>query len=90
VHLCFSIYDALSATPCKVVKLLEDVEPQNANQTRVLSYLTQFIGNMKPDELRAFFRFTMGSSVCSGRKINIQQNVPQTICTTVGAEVHGN
>jgi len=58
----------------KLSNLVEDVEPQNANQTRVLSYLTQFIGNMKPDELRAFFRFTMGSSVCSGRKINIQQN----------------
>ena len=32
------------------------------------------IGNMKPDELRAFFRFTTGSSVCSGRKVNIQWN----------------
>ena len=70
----FSIYDALSATARKVLKLLGDIEPQNANQARVLSYLTQFIGNMKPDELRAFLRFTTGSSVCSGRKINVQWN----------------
>ena len=36
---------------------------------RVYGYLTQMVGNVDPDSLRAFLRFVSGSSVCSATEL---------------------
>ena len=38
------------------------------------SYLMNFIGNMKRDDLRLFLRFVTGSSVMLAQKINVSFN----------------
>lgn len=55
---------ALTATPTKVLSVLEDDCADNQNKERVLRYLTQFIGNMSSDELRSFLRYVTGASIC--------------------------
>ena len=70
-----SIYKALQASPKKVLAMLDDeVVTMNPNEERVLSYLEQFIGNMKEDEVRSFLRFVTGSAVCSANVIHITFN----------------
>ena len=67
-----SLYLSLSATPAKVISLLDVgdsiVDP---NKERIFKYLIQFVGNMDNDELRSFLRFVTGSSVCSSRKMRV-------------------
>ena len=58
-----------------VLAMIDEAEGQSAAQERILGYLHQFIGNMGSDELRTFFRFTTGSSVCSALKIQVQFNM---------------
>ncbi len=71
----YELYQALSASPAKVLALIEDsVELQNPNEERVLSYLKQFIGTMNSDEIRVFLRFVTGSSVCPSECIKITFN----------------
>ena len=70
----FSIYSALTSSPAKVLKLLEDAEGEDAGQQRILSYLRQFIGSMNPDELRNFLGFTTGASICISKKIDVMFN----------------
>lgn len=71
----YSIYKALQASPAKVLSMLDsEVVTMNPNEERVLSYVEQFIGNMKEDEVRAFLRFVTGSAVCSANVIHINFN----------------
>ena len=58
-----SLYVALSASPEKVLELLDEPDIVDPNQEWVFGYLQQYIGNMKLDEVRLFLRFTTGSSV---------------------------
>ena len=43
--------------------MLEEPEVNDECQARVFTYLQQFIGNMKNDEVRRFLRFVTGTSV---------------------------
>ncbi len=71
----YIIYKALTATPTKVLSLLE--EPFFANQAQkvVFGFLRQYIGNMSPDEVRIFMRFVTGSSVCTAKRLEVQFNM---------------
>ncbi len=74
VYELFSLFSALTATPAKVMEMLQDNEPGNPGQARVLGYLFQYIGNMNFDELRSFLRFVTGSGVCLDRSITVTFN----------------
>ena len=58
-----SLYNALTASPSKVLELLVEPEVTNPVQIRVYHYLEQYIGNMNADEVYMFLRFVTGSSV---------------------------
>lgn len=68
------LYSALTATPAKVVEILQSEPTDNACEERVMSYLEQFVGNMNKDMLRKFLRFATGSSVCLSKKITVAFN----------------
>ncbi len=74
-----SIYLALSASPIKVLSLLDDCFVQNPSQERVFKYLSQFVGNMTNDELRSFLRFVTGGSVCPATSMKISFNCSKGI-----------
>ena len=69
-----SIYLALSASPTKVLSLLDDSLADDVNKERVFRYLTQFVGNMTSDELRSFLRFVTGASVCPPSSMKVTFN----------------
>lgn len=46
----------------------------NPSQDRVLSYLRQYVGDMRPEELRVFLRFVTGSCVCTASGIGVTFN----------------
>ena len=45
-----------------------------SSQARVFGYLTQFVGNMKVEEVRRFLRFVTGSSALVVNEIKIEFN----------------
>ena len=51
--------------------MLDDVNTSNLGEERVITYLRQFIGNMRTDELRIFLRFVTGSCVCTTSGISV-------------------
>ncbi len=57
------LHESLTATPVKVLEVLEEPEGMNPAQDRVFQYLQQYIGNMSCNEVRTSLRFTTGSSV---------------------------
>ena len=68
------IHRALTASPSKVISMLNLPDMFNPAEERVVGYLTTMIGNMGPEDLRNFLRFVTGASVCVATKINIQFN----------------
>ena len=64
VETLYSIYSSLTASPEKVLSLMYEPDINDPNQERVLGYLTQYVGDMKPEEIRRFLRFVTGSPVC--------------------------
>lgn len=68
------IYVALSASPSKVLELLNEPDVSDSNQQRVLGYLRQYIGSMQVPEVQRFLSFVTGSSVCSTAPIIISFN----------------
>lgn len=70
----YALYLALTATPAKVLAILEEPHEANSCQARVFIYLQQFVGNMNNHEVRRFLRFTTGSSVLSLSHISITFN----------------
>ena len=62
----FRIYCALSVSPAKVIKMLEDVSVSSKAQQRVLGYFHQYIGNISNKQLCDLLRFITGCGVCIG------------------------
>ena len=62
----YRIYCALSVSPAKVIKMLEDVPVNNKAEQRVLGYLHQYIGNISNEQLCDLLRFITGCGVCIG------------------------
>ena len=56
------IYEALVASPERIIAQLKEPDISNPNEERVFSYLQQFIGQMKLEEAKRFLRFVTGSS----------------------------
>ena len=75
----YKIYIALTATPSKVLEVLNS-DTENENQERVLAYLQQFIGSMSQDMIRRFLRFVTGSSVCLSSHITVVFNESSGFC----------
>ena len=69
-----SLFMCLTATPSKVLEVLDEPDFVHSAQERVYGYLRQFIGNMKMDEVRNFLRFVTGSSVLSNAAIKVTFN----------------
>ena len=70
-----SIYKALAASPAKVLSMLEEpAVGMNQAQDRVYSYLVEYVGQMKCDEVRRFLRFITGSTVCVSTSIKVNFN----------------
>lgn len=59
----FTICDALTANPEKVLERIVEPDFRNSNEQRVFGYLQQYVGGMKLDEAKRFMRFVTGSSV---------------------------
>jgi len=69
------IHTALTATPTKVLSMLDIPETMNPAEDRVATFLSTMIGNMThPEDLRNFLRFVTGASVCVAAKIHVQFN----------------
>ena len=69
-----SMYMYMSATPEKVLNIIEEPIESNPCEMRVFNYLQQYIGNMRNDEVRRFLRFTTGSSVLIAERITVAFN----------------
>ena len=52
----------MQATPAKVLSMLSEVTPSTPKEDVVLSYLRQYVGNMRQEELQSFLRFVTGST----------------------------
>ena len=70
----YTIFQCLTASPTKVLELIEEPVMLNAGEKRVLQFLQQFIGNISNEEVGHFLRFVTGSSVCPTKKIQITFN----------------
>lgn len=66
-----ALYKTLTASPSKVLDMLIEPDMANSSQERVFSYLQQYIGNMRFEEIQRFLRFVSGSSVCSSSDITV-------------------
>ena len=59
----YTLYIVLTATPSKVLLILEEPDIVDSCQERVYGYLQQYIGNLRREDVPQFLRFTNGSSV---------------------------
>ena len=59
----YRIYSAMSVSPAKVIKMLEN---GNKSEERVLGYLRQYIGNITNEQLCDLLRFITGCGVYIG------------------------
>ena len=68
------IYEALTASPEKVLEQVQEPTFASPDEERVFGYLQQYVGGMKVDEVKRFVRFVTGSSVLTGSNISITFN----------------
>ena len=69
----FRVYKAKSASPAKVLRMLEDIHTLDPNQERIMMYLKQYIGSLNSEDLQRFLRFVTGTS-CIASKIEVVFN----------------
>ena len=70
----YSIYQCLTASPAKLLDLIDEPDLQNPSEERVFHFLQQFVGNLSTEEVGMFLRFITGSSVCLASKIQVTFN----------------
>jgi hypothetical protein len=71
----YSIYRSASVSTSKVLSMLDDSTiTSSPSEELVMSYLRQYVGNMREDELRAFLRYVTGSSICASSGITVSFN----------------
>lgn len=70
----YDIYLALTASPERIIEMITETEGLDHDQERILAYLYQFIGTMKPQEAKAFLRFVTRTCVCTSQPITITFN----------------
>ena len=74
VNQLYSIFQSLSASPSKVLQLIEEPMMLHAGEKKVFQFLLQFVGNMSDEDIGRFLRFVTGSSVCPTKKLQITFN----------------
>ena len=70
----FRLYNASRGSPQLVIDKLVEPLGMDSAQQRVFGYLTNFIGNLTPNELMAFLRFVTGSSSLIEKGIQVSFN----------------
>ena len=75
----FNIYQAMQATPSKVLEMLSDVMSKDPKEEKVMCYLHLYIGNMRQIETQAFLRFVTGLSACSSYPLLVVFNSEEGI-----------
>ena len=70
----YDLYRSMQASPAKVLSMLSEVVPSTPKEEAVLSYLCQYIGNMRHEELQIFLQFVTGSSVCTANPLVVSFN----------------
>ena len=68
------IYEALTASPEKVLEQVQEPTFASPDEERVFGYLQQYVGGMKVDKVKRFVRFVTGSSILTGSNISITFN----------------
>ena len=63
----YTVYQCLTATPAKVLDLLDESQVENHSEERIFQFLQQFVGNLSTEEVGIFLRFVTGSSVPVGK-----------------------
>ena len=74
VNAFYSLYEALGASPEKVLDQIMEPIFDNPNEERILGYLQQYAGEMKIKEAKQFLRFMTGSSVLTRDSIHVSFN----------------
>ena len=70
----YDLYRSMQASTAKVLSMLSELSPSTPKEEVVLSYLRQYIGNMRQEELQIFLRFVTGSSVCTANPLVVTFN----------------
>jgi hypothetical protein len=70
----YDVYRSMQASPAKVLRMLSEVTASTPQEEAMLSYLRQYIGNMRQEELQTFLRFVTGSSVCTANPLVVTFN----------------
>ena len=72
-----SLYNALGASPHKVLELIQEPVYTSTNKERVHGYLKDFVAYLKQADVAKFLRFVTGSGVCMEKSIIVSFN---TLC----------
>lgn len=86
----YHLYKALSASPSKVIEMIQEPEEMSSAQLRVFGYLIQFVGSLNIDDLRKFLRYVTGASVCSAIPISVTFTGASGLGRAVGAHTCSN
>ena len=70
----YTLYMTLTATPGKVLSIIEEPIEANPSEMQTFAYLRQYIGNMRKEDVPRFLRFCTGSSVIISKAISIAFN----------------
>ena len=68
-----SLYNALGASPHKVLELIQEPVYTSTNEERVHGYLMDFVAYLKQADVAKFLRFVTGSGVCMEKPISVIQ-----------------
>ena len=90
VEKLYQLYKALSASPSKVIEMIQEPEEMSSAQLRVFGYLIQFLGSLNIDDLRKFLRYVTGASVCSATLISVTFTGASGLGRAVGAHTYSN
>ena len=67
----YTLHCQLSATPGKLLAMLDSAEACTPAQECIYGYLVSMLENMQTPELRLFLRFVTGASICLAQKITV-------------------
>ena len=67
----YTIFQCLTASPSKVLQLIEEPVMLHGGEKKVFQFLQQFIENMSNEDIGHFLRFVTGSSVCPTKKYKL-------------------
>lgn len=84
----YSAYNALMASPLKLLQKIQEPEFNNPNEQHVYTYFQQYIGQMNADDAKRLVRFITGSSVLTSENIRIEFNALSGVQTHWNCHAH--